>query len=60
MPPLTEDELNLVVSEMESYLCEGIFQRKCRVPFIVQKGNSFHAITVGAYWISACWMCESA
>lgn len=36
VPPLTEDELNLVVSEMETYLCE-IFQRKCRVPFIVEK-----------------------
>lgn len=36
VPPLTEDELNLVVSEMEMFLCE-IFQRKCRVPFIVEK-----------------------
>ena len=36
VPPLTEDELNRVVSEMEMYLCE-IFQRKCRVPFIVEK-----------------------
>jgi hypothetical protein len=36
VPPLTKDELNLVVSEMEMYLCE-IFQRKCRVPFIVEK-----------------------
>ncbi len=36
VPPLTEDELNLIISEMEMYLCE-IFQRKCRVPFIVEK-----------------------
>ena len=36
VPPLTEEELNLVVSETEMYLCE-IFQRKCRVPFIVEK-----------------------
>jgi hypothetical protein len=36
VPPLTEDELNIIVSDMEMYLCE-IFQRKCRVPFIVEK-----------------------
>ena len=36
MPPLTVDELDLIVSEMEMYLCE-MFQRKCRVPFIVEK-----------------------
>jgi hypothetical protein len=36
VPLLTEDELDLIVSEMEMYLCE-IFQRKCRVPFIVEK-----------------------
>ena len=36
VPPLTVDELDLVVSEMEMYLCE-MFQRKCRVPFLVEK-----------------------
>ena len=36
VPPLKEEELNLVISEMEMYLCE-IFQRKCRVPFVVEK-----------------------
>ncbi len=35
-PPLTEDDLLRIVAEMEQYLCE-IFQRKCRVPFIVEK-----------------------
>jgi hypothetical protein len=35
-PPLTDDDLIHIVGEMEIYLCE-IFQRKCRVPFIVEK-----------------------
>ena len=35
-PPLTEDDLDFIVAEMELYLCE-IFQRKCRVPFIVER-----------------------
>ena len=34
--PLTEDQLNQIVSEAEGYLCE-IFQRKCRVPSIVER-----------------------
>jgi hypothetical protein len=35
-PPLTSLELDQIVNEMEQYLCE-ITQRKCRVPFIVEK-----------------------
>jgi hypothetical protein len=35
-PPLSEDDLLLIVSEMETYICD-IFRRKCRVPFIVEK-----------------------
>ena len=35
-PPLTEDELNRIVGEMELFLCD-VFRRKCRVPFIVEK-----------------------
>lgn len=34
-PPLTDAELNLIVAEMEGYVCE-IFRRKCRVPFLVE------------------------
>jgi TIR domain-containing protein len=34
--PLNPDELNHIVSEMETYLSE-IFRRKCRVPFLVEK-----------------------
>jgi hypothetical protein len=34
--PLTSDELNQIVDEAESYMCE-LFRRKCRVPFIVKK-----------------------
>jgi len=36
VPPLTEDDLILIIGEMEKYLCE-IFRRKCRVPFIVER-----------------------
>jgi len=35
-PPLTEEELNRIVGEMELFLCD-VFRRKCRVPFIVEK-----------------------
>jgi hypothetical protein len=35
-PPLGASQLEEIVSAAEQYLCE-IFQRKCRVPFIVQK-----------------------
>jgi hypothetical protein len=35
-PPLSTDQLDRIVSEVEEYLCE-IFKRKCRVPFIVEK-----------------------
>lgn len=35
-PPLTEDDLNRIIGEMEMFLCE-LFRRKCRVPFIVEK-----------------------
>ena len=34
--PLTEDQLNQIVSGAEGYLCE-LFQRKCRVPSIVER-----------------------
>ena len=34
--PLTEDQLDEIVAAAEKYQCE-IFQRKCRVPFIVEK-----------------------
>lgn len=33
---LTSEQLEQIVAEVEKYLCE-IFQRKCRVPFLVQK-----------------------
>lgn len=35
-PPLSIKQLEKIVYEAESYLCE-IFQRKCKVPFIVKK-----------------------
>jgi len=35
-PPLTDYQLGEILGEAERYLCE-IFQRKCRVPFIVEK-----------------------
>lgn len=35
-PPLSMTQLDQIVSEAETYLCE-IFRRKCRVPFIVEK-----------------------
>lgn len=35
-PPLSVSELDQIVNEAETYLCE-IFRRKCRVPFIVEK-----------------------
>jgi TIR domain len=35
-PLLSDDGLNRIVSSMEQYLCE-LFQRKCRVPFLVEK-----------------------
>jgi hypothetical protein len=35
-PPLTDCDLSKIISAMEQYVCE-IFQRKCRVPFLVQK-----------------------
>jgi len=35
-PPLSAIQLDQIVSEAEEYLCQ-IFQRKCRVPFIVEK-----------------------
>ena len=35
-PPLTDDQLGQILDAAETYLCE-IFQRKCRVPFIVEK-----------------------
>lgn len=34
--PLSGDQLDQIVDEAETYLCE-IFRRKCRVPFIVEK-----------------------
>jgi len=34
--PLTDDQLDEIVTAAEMYQCE-IFQRKCRVPFIVEK-----------------------
>lgn len=34
--PLTDRELNLIINEMEAYVCE-IFRRKCRVPYLVEK-----------------------
>jgi hypothetical protein len=33
--PLSEGQLDTIVYELETYLCE-IFRRKCRVPFIVE------------------------
>ncbi len=35
-PALSISQLDEIVSEAETYLCE-IFQRKCRVPFLVEK-----------------------
>jgi len=35
-PPLSASQLDQIVNETETYLCE-IFKRKCRVPFIVEK-----------------------
>ncbi len=35
-PPLNTDDLSRIVAEMERYMCE-IFQRRCRVPFIVER-----------------------
>jgi hypothetical protein len=35
-PPLRASQLDQIVNETETYLCE-IFKRKCRVPFIVEK-----------------------
>jgi hypothetical protein len=35
-PELTPAQLDKIVQEAEEYLCE-IFQRKCRVPFLVEK-----------------------
>jgi len=35
-PPLSASQLDQIVNEAEKYLCE-IFQRRCRVPFIVEK-----------------------
>lgn len=34
--PLSAEELDFIVLELETYLCE-IFRRKCRVPFLVQR-----------------------
>lgn len=34
--PLTDDELDQIIEEMEGFLCE-IFRRKCRVPYLVEK-----------------------
>jgi hypothetical protein len=34
--PLSAAELDMVITEADRYLCE-IFQRRCRVPFIVEK-----------------------
>ena len=35
-PPLQTDHLVSIVNEMEEYLCQ-LIQRKCRVPFLVEK-----------------------
>ena len=35
-PPLNASQLDKIVDEAETYLCE-IFRKKCRVPFIVEK-----------------------
>ena len=35
-PPLSASQLDVIVDEAETYLCE-IFRRKCRVPFIVER-----------------------
>lgn len=34
--PLMDNELNMIVSGMETFLCE-IFRRKCHVPFVVER-----------------------
>lgn len=44
--PLDKNQLNMIVYEAEKYLCE-IFQRKCRVPFIVKK----EFVSKGFDWI---------
>lgn len=43
--PLSPDQLDQIVEEAETYLCE-IFRRKCRVPFIVE--NEF--VSRGFAW----------
>jgi hypothetical protein len=40
-PPLSVNQLNEIVSEAETYLRE-IFQRKCRVPFLVEREFRSH------------------
>jgi hypothetical protein len=35
-PPLNNDQLDQIVIEAETYMCE-LFRRKCRVPYIVEK-----------------------
>jgi hypothetical protein len=44
--PLSISQLDDIVNEAETYLCE-IFQRKCRVPFIVEK----EFVSRGFAWI---------
>jgi hypothetical protein len=41
---LTEDELDQVLAELETYLCD-IFSRKRRVPFLVEKEFTSHGYT---------------
>ena len=43
--PLTDDQLDEIVTAAEKYQCE-IFQRKCRVPFLVEK----HFVSQGFDW----------
>lgn len=43
-PPLPDAELDLIVTEMEQYLCE-LIQRKCRVPAIVEKEFTSRSFT---------------
>lgn len=43
-PPLTDAALEQIVSEMEQYLCE-LIQRKCRVPFLVEKEFTSRSFT---------------
>src|SRR4029077_18257739 len=42
--PLRTDQLELIVSKAEEYVCE-IFRRKCRVPFIVKNEFSSRGYT---------------